>query len=263
MKRNILTVPVHEVRGSASTHAQDLVAVEEPLEIRLGNRPISVTMRTPGNDIELAIGFLFGEGILRSAADIVNVEAGENRVTIKPTPGLDVSTARLERNFYMSSSCGVCGKASIDAVHSIGRTMLPRNGFAIRPEVIHQLPGELRSAQNVFSHTGGLHAAGLFTSDGTPAAVREDVGRHTAVDKVIGAEVLAGRTPLSQHVLLVSGRASFELAQKALMGGIPLLAAVGAPSSLAVALAQRFQMTLLGFVRDDRYNVYSGEWRIK
>lgn len=263
MKRNILTVPVQEVNGTASTRAQDLVAVEEPLEIRLGDRPISVTMRTPGNDAELAIGFLFGEGILRSAADIVSVDVNDNRVNITPAAGLDVSTARLDRNFYTSSSCGVCGKASIDAVHNTGCEMLPRNGFGVSPEVIHRLPSGLRNAQTGFSRTGGLHAAGLFTVDGTAVMVREDVGRHNAVDKVIGAEIVAGRIPLHGQVLLVSGRASFELVQKAVMAGIPVLAAVGAPSSLAVALAQRFQMTLLGFVRDDRYNVYSGDWRIQ
>jgi len=264
VKRNILAVPVRRMVGSAGESLQDLVAVEEPLEIRIGDRPVSITMRTPGHDLELAAGFLFGEGILRSAGDIEKIEAtGENVVRILLQPGADADTERLERNFYMSSSCGVCGKASIEAVHATGCVILPRNGFAVAAEVIHGLPGGLRQSQAVFDRTGGLHAAALFDSNGKLCGVREDVGRHNAVDKAIGSEVLAGHTPLCDKMLLVSGRASFELIQKAVVAGIPLLAAVGAPSSLAVNLARRFQMTLLGFVRDDRFNIYSGEWRVR
>src|SRR5258708_7565112 len=214
-------------------------------------------MRTPGNDAELAAGFLFGEGILRSASDIERIE-GAN-ITLKT----EVDTERLERNFYATSSCGVCGKASIEAVHATGCKMLPRNGFAVAARIIHSLPRSLRESQAVFDRTGGLHAAALFDCEGKLASVREDVGRHNAVDKVIGAEFLAGRTPLLNRMLLVSGRVSFELVQKAVMAGIPLLAAVGAPSSLAVELARRFEMTLLGFVRDDRFNVYSADWRVQ
>jgi FdhD protein len=259
VKRNILTVDVRKIGGSETGSAQDLVAVEEPLEIRIGGKPVSITMRTPGNDVELAAGFLFGEGILRSASDIERIEAANGvNITVKT----EVDTDRLERNFYATSSCGVCGKASIEAVHATGCTMLPRNGFAVAPRVIHGLPCSLRESQAVFDRTGGLHAAALFDHDGKLTSVREDVGRHNAVDKVIGAEFLAGRTPLLDRMLLVSGRVSFELVQKAVMAGIPLLAAVGAPSSLAVELARRFEMTLLGFVRDDRFNVYSGDWRV-
>jgi FdhD protein len=262
VKRNILTVDVRKVKGSETGPAQDLVAVEEPLEIRIGGKPVSITMRTPGNDLELAAGFLFGEGILRGKADIERIEAdGPNAVNI--SVNVDVDTESLERNFYTTSSCGVCGKASIDAIHSTGCKMLPRNGFTVGTRIIHGLPGSLRESQAVFDRTGGLHAAALFDREGRLASVREDVGRHNAVDKVIGAEVLGGRTPLLDRMLLVSGRVSFELVQKAVMAGIPLLAAVGAPSSLAVELARRFEMTLLGFVRDDRFNMYSAEWRVQ
>jgi FdhD protein len=265
MRRNILAVPVRRVVGTASESLQDLVAVEEPLEIRIGDKPVSITMRTPGNDLELAAGFLFGEGILCGAGDIERIEAkGENVVRIVLQAGADATdTDRLERNFYMSSSCGICGKASIEAVHTTGCAVLPRDGLAVAAEIVHGLPGGLRQSQAVFDRTGGLHGAALFDVDGKLCSVREDVGRHNAVDKVIGSEVLAGRTPLFDKMLLVSGRASFELVQKAVMAGIPLLAAVGAPSSLAVDLARRFQMTLLGFVRDDRFNIYSGEWRVR
>ncbi len=264
MKRNILTVTVRKVHGASSEAIQDFVAVEEPLEIRIEDKPLSITMRTPGHDSELAAGFLFGEGILSGAQDIERIESkGTNAVTVKLRAGVDVDSARLERNFYMSSSCGVCGKASIDAIHATGCAILPRGGFTIGAELVHGLPSKLRESQAVFDRTGGLHAAALFDSDGSLRSVREDVGRHNAVDKVIGAEVLAGRTPLSASILLVSGRASFELVQKAVMAGIPVLAAVGAPSSLAVDLAQRFQMTLLGFVREDRFNIYSGAWRVQ
>jgi len=255
---------VQRVLGATSEPLQDLVAVEEPLEIRIGDKAVSITMRTPGNDLELAAGFLFGEGILSGADDIEKIEAvRDNVVRIRLQPGVDAATERLERNFYMSSSCGICGKASIEAVHATGCAVVPRDGFAVAAEVIHGLPGELRQSQAVFDRTGGLHAAALFDANGKLCSVREDVGRHNAVDKVIGSEILAGRAHLSDRMLLVSGRASFELIQKAVMAGLPLLAAVGAPSSLAVDLARRFQMTLLGFVRDDRFNIYSGEWRVR
>jgi FdhD protein len=247
--------------GSEIGPAQDLVAVEEPLEIRIGGKPVSITMRTPGNDTELAAGFLFGEGILKSKAEVERIDAiGPNAINIAVS--VDVDTERLERNFYTTSSCGVCGKASIEAVHSTGCQMLPRNGFTVDAGIIHGLPRSLRESQAVFDRTGGLHAAALFDREGKLLSVREDVGRHNAVDKVIGAEFLAGRTPLLDRMLLVSGRVSFELVQKAVMAGIPLLAAVGAPSSLAVELARRFEMTLLGFVRDGRFNMYAADWRV-
>ncbi|HLJ46822.1 MAG TPA: formate dehydrogenase accessory sulfurtransferase FdhD [Bryobacteraceae bacterium] len=262
MTRNILVAPVRRVEGQASAPFQDLLAVEDPLEIRIGGQPVSITMRTPGNDRELAAGFLFSEGIIAAAEDIAGMTEKGNTLAVELSPSADPDLGRLHRNFYMTSSCGVCGKASIEALHSAGCTLLPRDSVTISSVVIHALPQRLRETQAVFDRTGGLHGAALFDIEGRLLAVREDVGRHNALDKLIGAEFLAGRTPLHDRVLLVSGRVSFELVQKALMAGIPILAAVGAPSSLAVELAGRFQMTLAGFVRDGRFNVYCGEWRI-
>ena len=261
MKRNILTVPVRKF-GSSDERAQDLLAVEEPLQIRLGDRDVAITMRTPGNDDELAAGFLFTEGILTHAAQIGKIECGENVVTVRPAIGAELS-ALPERNFYMTSSCGVCGKTSIDALHAAGCSSPPRETPRVDADTIRRLPDLLRPTQPVFARTGGLHAAGLFDASGNLQCVREDVGRHNAVDKLVGRALLDGGIPLSDSILLVSGRASFELVQKALMAGIPVLAAVGAPSSLAVETALRFGMTLAGFVRDGRFNVYSGESRIR
>jgi FdhD protein len=273
VNRPILTVPVQKVAGDSSAPVQDLLAVEEPLEIRLGEKSVSITMRTPGHDFELAAGFLFTEGILHDRAEIREIRWAHqangnarqlgNSVSVELNPGVEVDIDRLERHFYTTSSCGVCGKASIEAIQMQGCPVLPRNAPRVTSAVIHHLPETLRRAQPVFERTGGLHAAALFDSEGNLQLLREDVGRHNAVDKLVGAEMLAGRTPLSDRLLLVSGRASFELVQKALMAGIPILAAVGAPSSLAVETAQRFQMTLLGFVRDGRFNIYSGASRIQ
>jgi len=269
--RSILTVPVQKIEGESSRPFQDLLAIEEPLEISIGEKPVSVTMRTPGHDFDLAVGFLFTEGILQSAHQIASVGRSPgngnprqtaNSVNVEMTPGAEVDFDRLQRNFYTTSSCGVCGKASIAAIESLGCPVLPRDSPVVDSSVIHQLPDALRREQSTFDRTGGLHAAGLFDSTGHLLVLREDVGRHNAVDKVIGAEVLQNHTPLHDRLLLVSGRASFELVQKALMAGIPILAAVGAPSSLAVETAQRFNMTLLGFVRDGRFNIYSGASRI-
>lgn len=281
MNRPILTVPVQKIEGDSSAPFQDLLAVEEPLEIRLGDRSISITMRTPGHDFELAAGFLFTEGILHDASEIHEIRWSRtgnegvasnprqigNSVTVELNPGVEVDLHRLERHFYTTSSCGVCGKASIQAVQAQmdaqGCPLLPRNLPVVESSVIHCLPEALRRAQPVFERTGGLHAAALFSTDGTLELLREDVGRHNAVDKLIGAEMLARRTPLGRSLMFVSSRASFELVQKALMAGIPILAAVGAPSSLAVETAQRFHLTLLGFVRDRRFNIYSGASRIQ
>lgn len=272
MNRPILTVPVQKIDGDSSAPFQDLLAVEEPLEIRLGGRTVSITMRTPGNDFDLAAGFLFTEGILHDIAEIRDIHWSHlpdgnprqigNSVTVELNPGIEVDLDRLSRHFYTTSSCGVCGKASIEAIEVQGRPVLPRNAPLVRQEVIHRLPERLRQAQAVFERTGGLHAAALFTPEGELQLLREDIGRHNAVDKVIGAEMLAGHTPLSERFLFVSSRASFELVQKAIAGGVPMLAAVGAPSSLAVETAQRFNMTLIGFVRDNRFNIYSGASRI-
>lgn len=262
MKRNILTVPIQKVDREGACGAQDLVAVEEPLEILLNGRNVAITMRTPGNDEELAAGFLFGEGILRDRAAVLDVSAiAANRVNVSIREE-NVNLERLERHFYVSSSCGVCGKASIQAVQEMECAPISRDGPKIPRNLVPKLPEILRTRQSIFDRTGGLHAAALFDVEGAMIEAREDVGRHNAVDKLVGAAFLKGETPLQNRVLAVSGRASFELVQKALMAGIGVMAAVGAPSSLAVELALRFGMTLAGFVRDNRFNVYSGAWRL-
>ena len=254
MRRNIVTVPIHKALGSDSiSSAQDLLAVEEPLQIRVNGRDLSITMRTPGHDRELAAGFLFTEGILSARADVVAMDSGENSVEFTLADGVDPGAAR---NFYTTSSCGVCGKASIDSLHAAGCSML--GPARVNREIIHGLPEKLRAAQSVFEHTGGLHGAALFDTEGNLECVREDVGRHNAVDKLIGAAFLDERLPLDGRILMLSGRASFELVQKAVMARIPIVAAVGAPSSLAVQTALRFGMTLVGFVRNGRFNIYSG-----
>ena len=268
----VVTSPVDvlHVDGHNSRPATDLLAVEEPLEIRLGFGPandrsrnaLTITMRTPGHDAELAVGFLFAEGVVSGPGDVLAVEpAGENVVRVELRPGLTIDLARLTRHFPATSSCGVCGKTSLDAIEQACEG--PRAGGApVSSKVIHALPQLARTAQPAFDCTGGLHAAALFDSGGTLLAIREDVGRHNAVDKLIGREFAAGRLPLDDRIVLVSGRAGFELVQKAAMAGVPVFAAVGAPSSLAVDLARRVGMTLLGFVRDGRFNVYGGMERI-
>jgi FdhD protein len=255
VRRNIVTLPIHRARGDEPiSPAQDLLAVEEPLQIRVNGRDLSITMRTPGNDAELAAGFLFTEGILTARADVTGIECGENTVNLTLAEGVDPG---MSRNFYTTSSCGVCGKASIESLHAAGCAMIPSTSKVDR-EVIHRLPETLRASQSAFEHTGGLHGAALFDQRGNLEMTREDVGRHNAVDKLIGAAFLAEKLPLADRILMLSGRASFELVQKAVMAGIPVVAAVGAPSSLAVQTAQRFGVTLLGFVREGRFNIYSG-----
>jgi FdhD protein len=254
----------------------DLLALEEPLEIRLSIdsggerivRPLYVTMRTPGADHELAAGFLLTEGIIRSAADIEAIEGagpalsplGPNTAVVRLRDDVTVNLRRLQRNFYTTSSCGVCGKTSIEAIRVRG-TSVSAKSLTVRSDLLHRLPRLAREAQSAFEVTGGLHAAALFTPDGELIAIREDVGRHNALDKLIGSQVLL-RRDVTSTVLLVSGRASFELVQKAAVAGIPILAAVGAPSSLAAELATECDMTLVGFLRDHRFNVYSGAERI-
>jgi FdhD protein len=265
-------VRVCRISHADSTVQPDVLAVEEPLEVRLGHvvdgrrihAPVSITMRTPGHDNELAVGFLFTEGILVAREQVAGVRAcgGGNVVRVDLAAGVAVDLSRLERHFYTSSSCGVCGKASLEAVQVCARHRIAEGRPVVEGEVIHHLPEALRSAQSIFDRTGGLHAAALFTREGELLCVREDVGRHNALDKLIGAQFLAGRTPLSTDVLLVSGRASFELVQKAAVAGIPILAAVGAPSSLAVSLAREHGITVIGFVRQDRFNIYTGGERI-
>jgi FdhD protein len=234
-------------------------------------RSVSVTMRTPGHDFELAVGFLFSEGLVKGPGDIRGIEfcgppppgkPQSNIVRVDLAPEIALDLVKLQRNFYSTSSCGICGKASLEALDFEGYRTLDPEKPRVSAEVLHGLPASLRTAQTVFDATGGLHAAGLFSADGSLLACREDVGRHNAVDKLIGAEVLAQRVPLSERVLTVSGRVSFEILQKALAAGVPVIVAVGAPSSLAVDMATRFGMTLVGFARDGRFNVYSGEQRI-
>lgn len=258
---------ISRLTADGSDHRAETVVVEEPLEIRVNGSPVTVTMRTPGCDVELAQGFLLTEGVIGRRDDVGTVRYcrgaesdGLNSynvldVTLSPgvpEPGLDVT-----RNFYTTSSCGVCGKASLDAVQLASRHSPGDDPTTVPAAVMTTLPAQLRSAQRVFASTGGLHAAGLFTADGSMLAVREDVGRHNAVDKVIGWALESGRVPLTGTVLLVSGRASFELTQKAVMAGIPVLAAVSAPSSLAVDLATESGLTLVAFLRGDSMNVYS------
>lgn len=257
---------------AAETERTDWVAVEEPLEIVLEfgavedrvRRTASLTMRTPANDDELAVGFLFAEGVIRGRGDLQQVVpcGHPNAVRVELQPEVAVAFDGLERHFATTSSCGVCGKTSLDSLATRSSPLPNTDRPFLSAELVHQLPGILRDSQKTFDRTGGLHAAALFDSCGNLLAVREDVGRHNAVDKLIGAELLADRLPLTDRVMLVSGRASFELAQKALAAGISVLAAVGAPSSLAVELATRFGLTLLGFVRDNRFNVYAHPGRL-
>jgi FdhD protein len=260
--------------AGVSAPERDVLAVEEPLEIRLDataadqpvRKTISVTMRTPGHDAELAAGFLFTEGIVHDRSQIEHIgECGPpgNVVRVRLALDANVDLGRLERHFYTTSSCGVCGKTSIEALRTTSRYPLPAGEPVIDAELIHRLPRALRAAQAVFDSTGGLHASALFDAEGRLHCLREDVGRHNALDKVIGAELLAGRLPAHHKVLVVSGRASFELVQKAVMAGIPILVAVGAPSSLAVQLATCTGMTLVGFARDGRFNVYAGNERVR
>jgi FdhD protein len=248
----------------------DLLAVEEPLEIRIGGSPLTVTMRTPGDDIDLTAGFLFGEGLLSRAVDLRQIRMCDENVadvTLEPAarPG-DVARAtdarRAQRNFLTTSACGVCGKESIESIRVRSRYDITADPVQVSPEVLASLPDRLRDAQRVFASTGGLHAAGLFSADGTLLVLREDVGRHNAVDKVIGWTLREGRLPLAGHILLVSGRASFELVQKASVAGIPVLAAVSAPSSLAADLAADAGMTLVGFLRGTSMNAYTGTHRL-
>jgi FdhD protein len=247
----------------------DDVVTEEPLEIRIAGQPVAVTMRTPGNDFELAVGFLVTEGLVQRPEQVRTIQtcswkhSGELNVVdvtlSDDAPRFDPASAR---NFYTTSSCGLCGKASIDAIRLRAQWSVGDDALRVPVEVLCALPERIREAQRVFERTGGLHAAGLFDGSGALVCLREDVGRHNAVDKVIGWAATERRLPLRSHLLMVSGRASFELAQKALMAGIPLLAAVSAPSSLAVELADSAGMTLVGFLRDGGMNVYAGAQRV-
>lgn len=267
----IATLPVQKLQAGKLVTTDDMLAIEEPLEIRLVHgtdrqlRKISVTMRTPGHDAELAAGFLFTEGILQhhNAIEAILPEVpGMNTATVVLQPTIAPSLQQTDRNFYTTSSCGVCGKASIEAIKTVSAFNDLTDQLRIAPLLLQGLQAKLLEQQAVFAHTGGLHASALFDTSGNLLLVREDVGRHNALDKLIGAQLLAGQLPLHEHILLLSGRASFELIQKAAMAGIRMVAAVGAPSSLAVSLAREYRMTLVGFLRTERFNIYCGEERI-
>lgn len=279
---NVQRRTVVRVRDGQLTRDRDALVVEEPLEIRLALPtadgahiiPLTTILRTPGEDFDLAAGFLFSEGIVHERDDIATIrfctdpdideEARFNTLTVDLRPGVHPDLTRARRLFYVSSSCGVCGTASLKALHTRGCTPLPDDdGLRISLPVLTSMDATLREAQAIFQKTGGLHAAALFAADGALLALHEDIGRHNAVDKLIGAHLLQGRLDvLSQAILLVSGRAGFEILQKALMARIPVVAAVGAPSTLAVTLAQQFNMTLIGFLRGASFNVYTGAQRI-
>ncbi|SRR5699024_2786559 len=265
---------ITRIDGDVVRARQDTLVVEEPLEIRLAGRPLAVTMRTPGHDVELAAGFLVSEGVIARTEDLLTaihcggpgtggVENTYNVLDVRLAPHVPAPPTSAERSFYTTSSCGVCGKGSIEAITTISRFSIREDPATVDLATLRALPDRLRAEQEVFAATGGLHAAGLFDAvTGELLVVREDVGRHNAVDKVVGWALLAGRLPLRGVVLQVSGRASFELAQKATMAGIPILTAVSAASSLAVDLAEELGLTLVGFMRGERLNVYTHAHRI-
>ena len=253
-------------QGQPPEPGWDLVAHEEPLEIRVRGRSVAVTMRTPGHDRELAAGFLLTEGLLQNRDQLVEIapclegSAPENTLNVFLSPAVDVNFEQLTRHVFATSSCGLCGKASIEAVHQHFPPV--ESCLTVSTEVLAQLPARLRAAQQAFAQTGGLHGAAIFDTQGRLLVAREDVGRHNAVDKVLGVGFLEDKLPFDSHILLVSGRASFEIVQKALAGRIPIICAVSAPSSLAVEFALESGQTLVGFLRDQRMNVYSGAERI-
>ncbi len=286
LQPSIASVQINKIRNAEQGHppfhredALDLLAVEDPLEIRIifgpqkqrAEKSISVTMCTPGHDFELAIGFLFTEGIITQKEDILDVSYldngnglnhADNIVLVQLKEGIQFDPHKIERHFYTSSSCGVCGKSSIAAVKQQFHANPSSGSFTVDAAALMELPYILRHKQEIFEQTGGLHASAVYNLKGNMVISREDVGRHNALDKLIGASLLSESLPLQNHILLLSGRASFELIQKAAMAGIQMVCAVGAPSSLAVSLAEERGMTLVGFLRDRRFNIYSGKERI-
>lgn len=271
-------ISLRRIELGRASDASDEVVTEEPLEIRVyhtgsdgrkARENVTVTMRTPGNDFELAAGLLHSEGIISSGDDIEKIDYGVdadeqqryNIVNVHLTPNVKFKTENISRNFYSSSACGVCGKASLDALHMKGFAAINSEG-CVRSDLVRELPDRLKKAQNVFNKTGGLHAAGLFDWNGRLLILREDVGRHNALDKLIGAWLLGERVTPGECICIVSGRLGFELVQKALVAGIPVMVAVGAPSSLAIELGKEFNMTVIGFVRGNAFNVYSGSQRV-
>ena len=274
MEQSFITnMRIKKVSNNETIDTVDQLAIEEPLEIQLQygapdsrvNKIISVTMRTPGHDLELATGFLFTEGIIRSNREILFIEQDDfdkNRIIIGLQEAANPDIQKLDRNFYTTSSCGVCGKSSIDAIKTVSEYSGQPDNICLKAEMLYPLHNIVRDRQAIFDTTGGLHATALFDLEGNFCMLREDVGRHNALDKLIGAALLNDQLPLSKNILLLSGRASFELLQKASMAGIKVITAVGAPSSLAVELARECNLTLIGFLRDERFNIYSGEQRI-
>jgi FdhD protein len=269
---SITNVRIRKISHNESIDTNDQLAVEEPLEIQLQygaadnrvNKSISVTMRTPGHDYDLATGFLFTEGIIRNSREILFTEQDrydKNKIVVGLQESTNPNIQRLERNFYTTSSCGVCGKSSIDAIRTVSIFNEP-DTICLKAEMFYGLHEIVRERQAIFDTTGGLHASAFFDLKGNFVMLREDVGRHNALDKLIGTALLNEQLPLSNTILLLSGRASFELIQKASMAGIKVITAVGAPSSLAVELAKECNITLIGFLRDERFNIYSGEQRI-
>jgi FdhD protein len=267
--QRVKTTNVVEWNEGCNRRIPDDLAVEEPLEIRVGGASLTITMRTPGDDFELAAGFLYAEGVVDRPDDVSRISYGRgsdgrptgNVVDVVLRPGRSVDLGTLERHFVASSSCGICGRTSIESIRARA-TPSPTGGFSIDPDLLTHLPVALRSSQRVFGRTGGLHAAALFEANGNLVAVREDIGRHNAVDKVIGEAFLRGGLPLTEQLLLVSGRGGFEIVQKALVAGVPILASVSAPSSLAVQLARDGGLTLIGFLRERRFVVYSHANRV-
>lgn len=274
-KQSVTQTSVVRIIQKKRIPQDDLLAVEEPMEIRIGYGPIdmrmqksiSVTMRTPGNDFELALGFLFTEGIIHSTHQIQNIqycteantiENKENIVRVELKPETEIDFSKLQRNFYTTSSCGVCGKESIEAI-KVHCQIQTGKGLSVSKETIISLPEKLRARQSVFEYTGGIHACALFDTEGNLLLVREDVGRHNAMDKLVGAALHLDVSIFHKSILLLSGRASFELLQKAAVAGIPMVCAIGAPSSLAVAIAKEFGITLIGFLKENRFNIYSGQ----
>ncbi|NAS30447.1 formate dehydrogenase accessory sulfurtransferase FdhD [Flavobacteriaceae bacterium R38] len=269
---SIISQEIIKIEGDNIHKTDDVLAIEEPLEISLSifsaqppvfDKNISITMRTPGNDLDLALGFLFTEGIIVSPKQIDNFNLGENTINIQLNTSESIDLSKIERHFYTSSSCGVCGKSSIDAIKTVSRLNAEKKDFKVNEKLIKKLPAMVRKEQAVFDKTGGLHAAAIFNTKGDLLFLKEDVGRHNALDKLIGSAFQKEELPLDQHILLLSGRASFELIQKAAMAGIQFIGAVGAPSSLAVDLAKEFDITLIGFLNANRFNVYHGVERIE
>lgn len=273
------SVSVTQATTAGFVSRLDVVAVEEPMEIRIvfgppekrRSKSLSITMRTPGHDFELTAGFLFTEGVITEARQISRFEfcgpvaegrSESNLVSVELATDVEIDTSKLQRHFYTTSSCGICGKASLDAIRTQGWKSIEPNRDSVTATIIHSLPAKLRSSQDVFDRTGGLHAAGLFDLNGELISIREDVGRHNALDKLIGEQLLGGNLPSTKRIIVVSGRASFELMQKALTAGVPMMVAVGAPSSLAVELANEFNLTLIGFTSASRFNIYAAGQRV-